>query len=74
MHQTDATIEDLAQIVGRREVNISASGLCQRFTQQAAEFLVPVMQELVTENMQAEQPAELLGRFEALIVEDSLTI
>jgi hypothetical protein len=35
LHQADATTEDLAQILERREVDISASGLCQRFTQSA---------------------------------------
>jgi Transposase DDE domain len=76
LHQADATTEDLAQILGRREVDISASGLCQRFTPAAAEFLKQVMQELIKEGVQAEQPvpAELVGRFEAVIVEDSSTI
>jgi len=76
LHQADATTEELAQILGRREVDISASGLCQRFTQAAAEFLEQVMQELIQEGVQAEQPApaEVLGRFEAVIVEDSTTI
>ena len=76
LHQADATTEDLAQILGRREVDISASGLCQRFTQSAAALVERVMQELINEGMQAEQPApaELLGRFDAVIVEDSSTI
>ena len=76
LHQADATTEDLAQILGRREVDISASGLCQRFTQAAAALVERVMQELINEGMQAEQPApaELLGRFDAVIVEDSSTI
>jgi hypothetical protein len=76
LHQADATTEELAQILGRREVDISASGLCQRFTQAAAQFLEQVMQELIKEGVQAEQPApaEVLGRFDAVIVEDSSTI
>lgn len=76
LHQADATTEELAQILQRREVDISASGLCQRFSQPAVELLERVMQELITEGVQAEQPApaELLGRFEAVIVEDSSTI
>lgn len=57
LQQADTTTEDLAQILGRREVNISASGLCQRFTPSAAEFLQQVMQELIKERIQAEQPA-----------------
>jgi len=76
LHQADATSEELAQILGRREVEISASGLCQRFTQAAAEFLEQVMGEVIQEGVQAEQPAppEVLGRFEAVIVADSATI
>ncbi len=76
LHQADATTEDLAQILERREVDISASGLCQRFSQPAAELLERVMQALINEGMQAEQPApaELLGRFDAVIVELSSTI
>jgi Transposase DDE domain len=76
LHQADATTEELAQILQRREVDISASGLCQRFSQPAVELLERVMQELINEGMQAEQPApaELLGRFDAVIVEDSSTI
>src|SRR6266487_1772656 len=35
LHQADATSEELAQILGRREVEISASGLCQSVTQAA---------------------------------------
>jgi hypothetical protein len=76
LHQADASTEELAQILGRREIDISASGLCQRFSQAAAEFLERVLAEMVNESIQAEQPApaELLGRFEAVIVEDSSTI
>ena len=57
-------------------MDISASGVCQRFSQAAVEFLERVMAELIKEGIQAEQPApaELLSRFEAVIVEDSSTI
>jgi hypothetical protein len=76
LHQADASTEELAQILGRREVDISASGVCQRFNQAAAEFFERVLAEMVKEGIQAEQPvpAELLGRFEAVIMEDSSTI
>ena len=57
LHQADTTTEDLAQILGRREVNSSASGLCQRFTQPATELVERVMQALIYESMQAEQSA-----------------
>jgi hypothetical protein len=56
LHQADATTEELAQILLRREVDMSASGLCQRFGHPAAELLERVMQELINEGIQAEQP------------------
>src|SRR6266516_1191691 len=76
LHQADATSEELAQILGRREVQIRASGLCQLFTQAAAEFREQEKGEVIPEGVQAEQPAppEVLGRFEAVIVADSATI
>jgi Transposase DDE domain len=76
LHQANATSEEIMQIMQRREVDISAPGLSQRFTQSAAEFLQRMMQEVIKEQIQAEQPApaELLGRFDAVIVEDSTTI
>src|SRR2546423_726973 len=68
--------EDLASILGRRGVQISAAGLCQRFTQQASQLLWRVLQEAVALGIEAEEgaPVELLERFEAVIIEDSSTI
>jgi len=51
LHQADATTEDLAQILRRREVDIGALGLCQRFTQAAAALLERVMQGLINEGV-----------------------
>jgi hypothetical protein len=45
LHQADATTEALVQLLQRREVDISAAGLCQRFNQQVAEFFQFVMQD-----------------------------
>lgn len=36
LQRPDERIEGFVQILGRREVSITASGLCQRFTQEAA--------------------------------------
>jgi len=76
LHQADATSADLLEMLQRRDVDISAPGLCQRFTQEAEALLQRVMQEMIEERIQAEQPApaEVLQRFEAVIVEDSSTI
>lgn len=68
--------EELASILGRRGVQISAAGLCQRFTQEASQLLWRLLQEAVALGIQAQHvaPVELLDRFEAVIIEDSSTI
>lgn len=70
------TTEELASILGRREVQISASGLCQRFTEEAAELLQRLLEEAVALQIQAQEavPSDLLKRFEAVILEDSTSI
>ncbi len=72
----DHSTEELASIVGRRDVQISASGLSQRFTQEAAQLLQRLREEAVALGIEAEQavPSELLSRFEAVILEDSTSI
>jgi DDE family transposase len=65
----------LSQVAQRREVSISAPGLSQRFTQQAALFLQQVLQRLTAVRLQKEAlDLPLLSRFAAVIVEDSTTI
>lgn len=72
----DHSTEELASLLGRRNVQISAPGLCQRFTEQAAQLLQRVLEEAVALGLQAEQavPVELLERFETVILEDSTSI
>jgi hypothetical protein len=76
LHAPAATTEDLTGLLQRRDVSMSASGLCQRFTAEAATLLFKVLEEVAHEDIQAEQavPAELLSRFDAVIAEDSSTI
>ena len=59
----------------RREVSISASGLSQRFTPEAATLLQRVLEGLCAQQMQVE-PVEiaLLKQFSAVILEDSSSI
>jgi Transposase DDE domain len=68
--------EELANILGRRDVQISAAGLSQRFTQQAYTLLRLLLEEAIALGIQAPEPipVELLSRFEAVILEDSTTI
>jgi hypothetical protein len=68
--------EELASILRRRQVQISAAGLCQRFNERAVKLLQRLLEEAIALGLSAVKPApvELLSRFEAVIVEDSTTI
>jgi hypothetical protein len=72
----DHSTEELVSILGRREVQISASGLSQRFTEEACQLLQRLLEEAVALGIKAQQavPSDLLSRFEAVILEDSTSI
>lgn len=76
LQEPGMTLEGLCQVFGRREVDISASGLHQRFTPESAEFLGRVFDELSSQQIKAEEavPSSLLKRFEAVMLEDSSVI
>jgi Transposase DDE domain len=76
LHRPNATAENIIRFVQRRETDISEAGLCQRFTPEAAVFFERVMQELVQESIEAQQPAPigLFTHFDAVVLEDSTTI
>jgi Transposase DDE domain len=68
-------LDGLTQVAGRREVEITASGLYQRFTPAAVTFLQRLLERLTQVRLQAEAaPTALLKRFTAVIVEDSSRI
>ena len=46
LQRPDERLEGIAQILERREVTITASGVCQRFTKEAAAFLQRLMERL----------------------------
>jgi hypothetical protein len=75
LQEPEITLEGQTQVLQRREVSISASGLSQRFTPEAAALLQRVLERLSAEQMQVE-PVEiaLLKPFSAVILEDSSTI
>src|SRR5437660_4155703 len=75
LQEPEITLDGLTQVLERREVSISASGLSQRFTPEAAALLQRVLERLSAERMQVE-PVEiaLLKQFSAVILEDSSTI
>jgi hypothetical protein len=73
--EPEITLDGLRQVAGRREGEISASGLSQRFTAQAAEFVQRLLERLTQVRLEAEAaPVALLKRFSAVIVEDSSRI
>lgn len=75
LQRPDERVEGFVQLLERREVSITASGLSQRFTPTAATFLHQVLQRLTQVQMQAEAvDVALLRRFGAVIVEDSSSV
>lgn len=72
LQEPEITLDGLTQVLERREVSISAPGLSQRFTPEAATLLQRVLERLSAEQMQVE-PVEiaLLKQFSAVLLEDS---
>src|ERR1700694_2297136 len=69
------TLDGWTQVLQRREVSITASGLSQRFTPEAATLLQRVLERLSVEQMQVEAvDIPLLRQFTAVIVEDSTSM
>jgi hypothetical protein len=70
-----STLDQLTQVAQLEDVQISRSGLQQRFTESAATFLQAVLEDLV-EHVLATEPVEvaLLKRFTHVILEDSSSI
>jgi len=75
LQEPEITLDGLTQVLQRREVSISASGLSQHFTPEAATLVQRVLERLSAEQMQVE-PVEiaLLKQFSAVILEDSSSI
>src|SRR5437868_3628827 len=75
LQRPDERVEGFAQILERREVSITASGISQRFTQEAATFMQRLLERLSQVQMQAEAvDVALLRRFSAVVVEDSSSV
>ena len=72
MENSEATVEDLARSVRDQGMEISAQGLDQRFTRNAAEFAKSVLEEAVLRAVQvpAKIPIELLKRFNGVYLID----
>ena len=75
LQDPDITLDGLTQVLGRRQVKITASGLSQRFTAEAATLMQGVLEELSLQALQSiPVEIELLSRFSAVVVEDSSSI
>ncbi|MBO0783103.1 MAG: hypothetical protein J2P37_30170 [Ktedonobacteraceae bacterium] len=75
LHQPEATLDQLTQDAQVCGVQISASGLHQRCTEQAATFLQAVLAELVEQVVTVKAvPVALFKRFKQVILEDASTI
>jgi hypothetical protein len=72
LQEPEVTLGGLTQIAQRRDVTISAGGLCQRFSEEAATFLRRLLARLTQVRLEGEAArVALLKRFTAVIVEDS---
>src|SRR5260221_5337038 len=72
LQEPEIAYDGLTQVLGRREVSITASGLSQRFTPEAAALLQRVLERLSAEQLEVEAvDLPLLKQFTAVIVEDS---
>lgn len=75
LHQPEATLEQLTQDAQVCGVQISASGLHQRCTKQAATFLQAVLAELVEQVVTVKAvPVAVFKRFQQVIIEDASTV
>jgi DDE family transposase len=70
------SLDGLTQVAGRRQVQISASGLHQRFTPQAAQLLFQILTRLVQAHFRQPlvETLPFLRAFPAVVLEDSSTI
>lgn len=75
LQEPEISLDGLTQVLQRREVSITASGLTQRFSPEAAWVLQRVLERLSAEQLEVE-PVEsaVLKQFRAVILEDSSSI
>lgn len=76
LQEPQISLDGIIQVLGRRQVDLSAPGLSQRFTEACATFFQRLLERLSAMQMQAEESVDcaLLRRFGAVIVEDSSSI
>ena len=68
-------LSGLAQIAGRREVNVTESAISQRFTPECAMMFLKIMQRLAEVRLEGDKvDIPLLKQFSAVMVEDSTEV
>lgn len=71
----DIRLSGLAQIGGRREVQVTGSAMSQRCTPECANMFLKIMQRLAEVQLESEKvDIPLLKQFSAVIVEDSTSV
>src|SRR5437660_8952640 len=71
LQEPEITLDGLTQVLQRRETSITAAGLSQRFTPEAADLLQRVLERLSAQQMEGDAvDIPLLKPFSAVIVED----
>jgi hypothetical protein len=72
LQEPDLSLEGRCQVLGRREGDLSAPGLCQRVTPEAAKFFRHVLEERAAHHLRAEEavPTTFLQPVQAVILED----
>jgi hypothetical protein len=71
----DIRLSGLAQIGGRREVNVTESAISQRFMPECATMFLNIMQRLAEVRLESEKvDIPLLKQFSEVIVEDSTSV
>ncbi len=76
LQEPHISLDGLVQVLCRREVSISASGLTQRFSPESAVFFQRLLEKLTQADLQAEAEVQsaLLRRFGAVLLEDASSI
>jgi hypothetical protein len=72
----DASLETLTSIAAIRNVQVTDTAMHKRFTKSCAQFLHAILEEMTNVVVEADRevPLELVGRFEAVVLEDSSTV
>ena len=73
--EPEIRLSGLAQIGGRREVQVTESAISQRFTPECATMFLKIMQRLAEVSLEGDRvDIPLLKQFSAVIVEDSTSV